>query len=264
MSPDVYFAFTLIVKMTVTAAFLLAATITAERAGPLIGGLVATLPISAGPVYIFLALDHDAHFIAQSALGSLVVNPINAVYAVAYALLAQRRSFVISIAAAFLGWLALVWASGLIAWTLLRAILWNALAIGLCYWLSASLRHAPMPRVATRWYDLMLRSGMVALLVGTVITLSFSVGPTISGDLAVFPIVLSSIMIILHTRVGGPATAAVMANAVIGLGGFALALIALNLTVERFGSVLALTLALAISVGCNLLFFIERQRSAVK
>ena len=31
----------------------------------------ATLPISAGPVYIFLALDHDAHFIAQSALGSL-------------------------------------------------------------------------------------------------------------------------------------------------------------------------------------------------
>ena len=59
MSPDLYFALSLIVKMVVTAAFLLAATITAERAGPLIGGLVATLPISAGPVYIFLALDHD-------------------------------------------------------------------------------------------------------------------------------------------------------------------------------------------------------------
>ncbi len=40
MSPDLYFALTLIVKMVVTAAFLLAATITAERAGPLIGGLV--------------------------------------------------------------------------------------------------------------------------------------------------------------------------------------------------------------------------------
>jgi hypothetical protein len=62
MSPDLYFTLTLIVKMVVTAAFLLAATITAERAGPLIGGLVSTLPISAGPVYIFLALDHDAHF----------------------------------------------------------------------------------------------------------------------------------------------------------------------------------------------------------
>ena len=54
--------------MAVTAGFLLAATITAERAGPLIGGLVATLPISAGPVYIFLSLDHDAQFIAQLSL----------------------------------------------------------------------------------------------------------------------------------------------------------------------------------------------------
>ena len=65
MSPELYFVFTLIVKMAVTAAFLLLATVVAERAGPLVGGLVATLPISAGPVYIFLALDHDAHFIAE-------------------------------------------------------------------------------------------------------------------------------------------------------------------------------------------------------
>ena len=60
MSPELYFILSLIVKIAVTAAFLLAATITAERAGPLVGGLVATLPISAGPVYLFLALDHDA------------------------------------------------------------------------------------------------------------------------------------------------------------------------------------------------------------
>ena len=101
MSPDQYFALTLIVKMAVTAGFLLAATIVAERAGPLIGGLVATLPISAGPVYIFLALDHDAHFIAQSALGSLVTNALNVVFAVTYALLAQRRSLPVSLGGAF-------------------------------------------------------------------------------------------------------------------------------------------------------------------
>ena len=35
MPPDLYFALTLIVKMAITAAFVLAATITAERAGPL-------------------------------------------------------------------------------------------------------------------------------------------------------------------------------------------------------------------------------------
>lgn len=264
MSPDLYFALVLIVKMAVTAVFLLVATIIAEHAGPLIGGLVATLPISAGPVYIFLALDHDAHFIAQSALGSLVTNAVNVVFALTYALLAQKRNLAMSLGGAFAAWAALIWAGGLVAWTLPSAILLNAVVIAVSYRLSAPLRHAPMPRVSRRWYDLVLRAAMVALLVGTVVTLSFRIGPTASGNLAVFPIVLTSIMIILHHRVGGPATAAVLANAVIGLGGFAIAVIVLNLTAERLGSPLALSLTLAASLGCNLLLFFMRQRAMAK
>src|SRR5665811_2110040 len=85
MSPDLYFALTLIVKMAITAGFVLAATVTAERAGPLVGGLVATLPIGAGPVYVFLALDHDVQFIAQSAVASLAINAVNVVFALVYA-----------------------------------------------------------------------------------------------------------------------------------------------------------------------------------
>jgi len=250
--------------MAVTAAFLLAATITAERAGPLVGGLVATLPISAGPVYIFLALDHDAHFIAQSALGSLVTNSFNVVFALTYALLAQKRNLLVSLAGAFAAWVALIWASGAVVWTLAAAVILNIVILGFSFWLSAPLRHAPMPRVQTRWYDLILRAAMVALLVGTVVTLSFRIGPTASGNLAVFPIVLTSIMIILHHRVGGPATAAVMANAVIGLGGFAIAVIVLNLTADRLGSPLALSLTLAVSLGCNWLLYFVRQRSIAK
>ena len=81
MSPELSFALILIVKMAITAAFVVAATVTAERAGPLVGGLVATLPIGAGPAYVFLALDHDASFIAQSAVASLAINAVNAVFA---------------------------------------------------------------------------------------------------------------------------------------------------------------------------------------
>jgi hypothetical protein len=264
MSPELYFASTLIVKMAVTAAFLLLATVVAERAGPLVGGLVATLPISAGPVYIFLALDHDAHFIARGALGSLVTNADNVAFALTYALLAQKRSLALSVGGAFAAWMALIWASGWIAWTLASAVALNVIVIAFAFWLSAPLRHAPMPRVQARWYDLILRAGMVAVLVGVVVSLSFRIGPTASGNLAVFPIVLSSIAIILHRRVGGPATAAVLANAVIGLGGFAVALVVLCLTAERFGSAAALTLAFAASLGCNLLLYLVRQRGLQK
>src|SRR5690348_8247290 len=68
MPPEFYFVLTLVLKMAVTAGFVLAATITAERAGPFVGGMISTLPIGAGPVYVILALDHDAHFIAQGAV----------------------------------------------------------------------------------------------------------------------------------------------------------------------------------------------------
>lgn len=262
MPPELYFAFTLAVRMAITAAFLLAATVTAERAGPLIGGLVATLPISAGPVYVFLAIDHGAAFIAQSALGSLVTNALNVVFAVTYTLLAQKRSLPVCLTGAFAVWIALSAGIGEIAWTLPLAIVFNAVIIAVSLWIVHPLRHVRVPPVAARWYDLVLRALMVAVLVGVVVTLSFTIGPTLSGNLAVFPIVLTSIIIILHRRIGGPATAAIMANAVIGLAGFAVAVVVLHLTAVPLGSAVALSLTLATSVGCNLLIYLVRRHAA--
>src|SRR5262245_37661900 len=60
MSLELMMWFMLATKMAVTALFVTAATIIAERLGAMVGALVATLPVSAGPVYVFLALDHDS------------------------------------------------------------------------------------------------------------------------------------------------------------------------------------------------------------
>ncbi|MFA6264436.1 MAG: hypothetical protein WC670_01805 [Pseudolabrys sp.] len=261
MSPDFYFALTLAVRMAMTAAFLIAATVTAERAGPLIGGLVATLPISAGPVYVFLAIDHGAHFIGEGALGSLVTNAFNIAFAVTYCLLAQKRSMIVSLAGAFVVWFLLSYLFGFVPLGLWGGIAINIVALVSGTALSASLRHVPFLRMRTYWYDYLLRAAMVALLLGVVVTLSYRIGPSASGNLAVFPIVLTSLVLILHPRVGGPATAAVLSNAVIGLGGFAVAMLTLHLTADALGSALALTLTLAVSVGINLLIFYVRRRA---
>ena len=74
MSPELAFILTLALRMAITAAFVVTASIVTERSGPVIGALIATLPISAGPSYVFLALDHDAAFIAEGALASLPIN----------------------------------------------------------------------------------------------------------------------------------------------------------------------------------------------
>ena len=129
MSPDLYFALTLIVKMAVTAGFVVAATVTAERAGPLVGGLVATLPLGAGPVYVFLALDHGAPFIAQSAVNSLAINNVNVIFALVYALLAQKRSLTVSLPLALRGLVraragACMWCTGRLLSALARPMSW--------------------------------------------------------------------------------------------------------------------------------------------
>ena len=58
----------LALRMLIAGCFVVLASRAAERAGPLVGALVATLPISAGPAYLFLALDHGPAFLAESAL----------------------------------------------------------------------------------------------------------------------------------------------------------------------------------------------------
>jgi hypothetical protein len=259
MPPDLYFALTLTVKMAVTAAFVVAATVTAERVGPLIGGLVATLPIGAGPVYVFLAIDHDAHFIAQSAIASLAINAVNVIFALTYAVLAQMHSRAASMTLAFLGWLVLASVVHAVHWTFVMVAAVNIVVLGICLRLARPLRHVRVVGFRTRWTDMALRAGLVALLVGVVVTFSFQIGPGGSGILAVFPVVLISIMYILHNRVGGPAAAAVLANAVLGLVGFAFACTVLHFSAEAFGSVIGLALALATSVGWSLAVLLARR-----
>src|SRR5215472_120689 len=111
MSPELVFWLALTTKMAVTALFVSVATIIAERLGAAVGALVATLPVSAGPVYVFLALDHDATFISASAVASLALNTATAIFITVYVLIAQGGSLWISLSLATTVWLGPLWHS---------------------------------------------------------------------------------------------------------------------------------------------------------
>jgi hypothetical protein len=83
----------------------------------------------------------------------------------------------------------------------------------------------------------------------------------VTGILAVFPIVLTSLMLILQPRIGGAATAAVIANTLWGLVGFGAALVTLHVAVVPLGAPIALTLALAVSIAWNVMIW-RLRRSA--
>lgn len=263
MAAEFQFWFALVLKMAVTGLFVTLATVVAERLGPTVGALVVTLPVSAGPVYVFLALDHDAAFISASAVASLALNAITAIYVTIYVLLAQRRTMWISVSLALAVWLPAALVLGSIQWTAWSAFILNLVVFTLCFFIVEPFTFVPMPSATRPWYDFVVRSGMVALLVAAVVMLSFRIGPTGSGVLAVFPVIYTSIMVILHHRVGGPVTAAVLANAIPGLAGFGAALLTLHLAAVPLGTVAALSLALGVSVAWNaVLFATQRHRAA--
>jgi hypothetical protein len=260
MSPDIALILTLALRMAVAAAFVVTASFITERSGPVIGALVATLPFSAGPSYVFLALDHDAAFIAQGALASLPINAATIFMGLTYVVLAQRQNAVVSTGGAVAVWIALAALARMVPWSLTAGLIANAIAFAICLPLLRHFRHVRMPLMTRRWYDIPLRASLVATLVAVVTTLSGWVGPGVSGTIALFPVVFSSMMLILHPRIGGPATAAVVANAGGGLMGFGVAIAVLHLATLQFGSALALGLALATCVSWNLgLWWIGRR-----
>jgi hypothetical protein len=112
----------LALKMAATAAVVVTASLVAERVGALIGAMVATLPIAAGPAYILLALDHDARFIADSTVASLAVHAATGLFGTAYVFAAQRCSFAASIAIAVGTWFGCALAIRSTQWSLAGAI----------------------------------------------------------------------------------------------------------------------------------------------
>jgi len=241
----------LVVRMALTALLVVTASILAERLGPVIGALIATLPISAGPSYVFLSLDHDALFIAEAAHTSLAINAATLTMVPVYVLVAQRHRVLPSCTAAVAAWLALALILHQFTWPLPAALALNAVALSVSMPLISRYRHVATPPMGRRWTDIPLRAMLVALVVAVVVTTSRFGGPALSGVIAPFPIVLISIMVIFHPRAGGPFAAAVIANSSLGLVGFGLAIAVVHLSAAHVGSAIALSLALATAIAWN-------------
>jgi hypothetical protein len=256
------FWFSLLVKMLASAALVVGASLLVEKAGPLVGAMIATLPLSAGPNYVYLAMEHGPAFLRESTLASLTANAATGLFAVAYAMLAQRRGLAISLGGAYAVWIAAVLVLNRFTWTLPALIVLNLAVYLGCIAATRRFRSArPVLPAGRGWWDLPLRALAVMALVAAVVLAGRLIGPGAAGITALVPIVFTSLVLILHDRVGGPATAAVMAHSLPGMIGFTAAMILLAVMVIPLGAPAALSLALVVSVAWNgTLILLQRLR----
>ncbi|HEY2242719.1 MAG TPA: hypothetical protein VGH47_00675 [Xanthobacteraceae bacterium] len=264
MSPDLSFWLELAFKMAMTAAVVVFISVVVERSGPFIGALIAALPTAAGAAYVILAIEHPSAFIAGSAVGSMAIGAAVAIFAAVYAVLAQRNGLVLSLGVSLLAWFACAALLRQVSWTPLSALALNAAVYAVTIPMSWRYRSLAPPKKFLRTsYDIPLRALAAAAVVVVVTTASHSIGSFASGMFALFPIVFCSSIVILHPRVGGKATASVMAHAQVALIGLTLAFMAVHYLAEPLGSWRALVIGLCISVAWSgMLMAVRSKRMA--
>jgi len=253
--------FALGVRMAAVAVFIIISALISERAGPFFGAMVASLPVYTGPVFLFLAIDHPPEFLAQVAVGSLGSCGVVPVFIILYALMARAGHGALpSLLVALVAWVSVAALVQLKDWSLVEALVFALPIYGVAILIGRSFTQAvALTPTGRSWRDLMLRVLMVTCVVGAVNAMSPFLPVKITGILSIMPTVMMSLILVLHGRIGGPATAALLIHAITGMVGMLLAVTLVGLTIVPWGPAASLSAGLAMSLSWNLTLIAIRQ-----
>jgi hypothetical protein len=207
-------------KLILTPLFITIIALSGRRWGPAVGGWIAGLPLTSGPVSLFLALEQGRAFAGDAAVSSLAGGAAVGVFCLAYALTAARRGWMASTACGltvFLGGAVLLRFLPLSLWPTFGAVF--VILLGVRFLLPTPDRR--FLDVASPWWDLPARAvvatAMVILLTGGAQVL----GARWSGLLAPFPLFANVTVAFAHRNQGPQAGLAVLRGIVMALFAFA-------------------------------------------
>ncbi|WP_238582617.1 hypothetical protein [Trabulsiella odontotermitis] len=245
-------------KLVATPLLLLAATLAGRRWGETVGGLVVGLPLTSGPISLFLALEQGPEFATNATSGSLCATAAQACFAVAWcrsasagwgkALLAATVAFAIS--------------AGLLEHsTLSQSALFIidilVMALALMFIPKITVRSSKL-RIP-RW-DLPVRILLIAALVVAVTLLAPFVGAGVSGILAAFPLMATILAVFAQRNHGPHAAQQVMRGMVGGSFSFAVFFWSLSLLLPRFSLLMAYSIAVALALLVQSISVVRMQR----
>ncbi len=238
------------IKLLLTPLLIAMTSLAARRWGPGVGGWLVGLPLTSGPVSVFLALEQGRTFAADAAHGTIFGMVAVAAFCVAYARICPffpwSVAFMGGVAAFFLA----AWVLSLVPnGTLLAVVLFLTLLV---IALVAVGHPAPVTiTTQTSWWDIPLRmvaaTGMVLFITG----LASRLGPSWSGLLSPFPVFASVMGIFSQVQIGPPASQRLLRGVIIGSFGFAFFFITVGLTIEHLDLIWVYLLASVAALAVN-------------
>lgn len=210
----------LLLKLLLVPSLVAAVTLASRRWGMRVGGILAALPLVAGPTLAFYAVEQGETFAATAARSAILGIVANTAFCVAYARSARHVSWQGSVVAGAIAFILtaaacyrLADAGGLIATPLALA----ALAIG-----RRMIGASPDAQAATATTtgDLPLRMVAAAALVIASTSLAALLGPRASGVISVFPLITLILAVFTHVQRGAESVAVLLRGLLKGLSGF--------------------------------------------
>lgn len=251
------------VKLVASPLLIWAASLVGRRWGQSVAGWLVGLPLTSGPVALFLALDYGPDFAGRAAIGSLAGTAVQAGFCFSYIGTAQRFGWPIALTAA-----TVAYALGAIVFEIIIPPLAPTLAIVVSA-LVAALALSPRRQTAARIAPIVPHWDIPARMVvaaGLVLGLSATaplIGPRLAGLLATYPVFATVLAVFAHRLQGEPAARRVLRGLLIGLFGFAGFFAVLAFALARVGVASAFscaTLAAIVIQGCSL-WLIRRSRA---
>jgi len=233
----------LAVKLLLAPGFVVGASLAARRFGLRVGGLIAGLPVVAGPILLAYALAHGRAFAAGAAAGTLLGLVSLIAFVVVYARLAGRLFWGASMLA---GWVAFAVAT--LLFSAVSLPVGAALAIagaGMLLGLASLPRPGAqaMPHPPPPAWDLPLRATCALALVLTLTAIAGLLGPQLSGLLAPFPIIATVLATFTHAQRGTDELLRLLRGLLSGFAAFALFFFVLAVSLRRLDTASAFALA---------------------
>jgi hypothetical protein len=243
-------ATTTLLKLGLAPALILVATLAGRRWGPAVGGWLAGLPLTSGPVSFILAVEQGPEFASRAALGTLFGLVSLASFCLAYGAASRRVGWPGCLAAALCAFAVstLLFRGAALPLGLAFALVCAVLA-GVGALMAGSAPARPPRRLLSG--DLVTRMAIAALLVLILTSVASALGPGLAGSLSPIPVFGAILAVFAHRDQGGAAAAQLLRGMVLGSFGFATFMLVAGSLLDRLAIGPTYAIASASALGIH-------------
>ncbi len=240
-------------KLVLTPLLIASASLAGRRWGAITSGWLLALPLTSGPIALFISLDLGPRAGAQAAAGSLAGATGQVAFSIAYALAGERLAWPDCLVVASLAFAAVAAAIPPADPAVLGLIALGSIVLGLgAPVLRPRQLDAALPGIRPSRWDIPARAVVATTLVLAISAAAPIVGGHAAGILATFPVYISVLTTFAH-RIGGPSQArGVLRGLILGLPGFVAFFLAVGALVESLGIWAAFAIALGAAILLNI------------